>query len=69
MRKYSPGATAWIVENNAAVCQIQIKSYSGGFYIVVKAGTRAAIRLRENRIYATEEEARATLPQPRSPYG
>lgn len=69
MEKFKIGTVAWIVENNSCVCQVTIKGFKGGFYIVVKAGTKSAIRLRESRIYPTEEEARCTIKRPgKTPY-
>lgn len=33
MLRFDLGSTAWIVENNAVVCEVKIKSFSGGFYV------------------------------------
>ena len=62
MSKFKAGETAFIVENNHRIRQVIIKSYSGGFYVVRFADKEAGIRLRENRLYPSEDAAKAALP-------
>lgn len=62
MQKYKRGQKAYIIKNNVAVVAVTIKSYRGGFYIVQISGSPGAIRLRESRLFASAEEARAAIP-------
>lgn len=63
MKPLEPGTEAYIIENNMKVAKIIIKKYAGGFYTVQMADGSGGTRLREHRIYRTEEEAAATLPK------
>ncbi len=54
---------AYIIESNMKVREVWVLSVSGGFYLVRFLDSDGAIRVRENRLYATKEEAEAALPQ------
>lgn len=57
MSKFAAGSEAYIIENGYRVTKVIIKGYSGGFYTVQVHGSNGAIRLKEHRIYKTEDEA------------
>ncbi len=63
---------AYIVENGRNVREVVIVRRSGDFYLVRFADRGGGIRLREGRIFATQEAAEETLPKAkkvyRSPY-
>lgn len=61
MTKYKIGDTVWIVENNACAVPVTIRNFSGGFYLVVKDGTKTALRLREHRLFGSMEAAVSAL--------
>ena len=55
--RYKQGDTAFLVESNQIVREVQIKSASGGMYLVVFKDTGGGIRVKEHRLFATKEEA------------
>ena len=60
--KYKKGDTAYIIENNSYAREIKIVSASSGFYTVKFCDSRSsAIRVREGRLYKTEEEVNNVL--------
>jgi len=66
MDKSDLGQYVYIVENNKWVRKATVISHSGGFYTLgfLDGGMT---RLRESRVFATEEEANAVIPTPKSP--
>jgi len=66
MAKYNEGQYVYIVENNRWIRKAGVISYSGGFYTlrIVNGGL---IRLRENRLYANEEDAIKAVPPQEPP--
>lgn len=62
MPRFKAGETAYIIENNHRIRQVIVKSYAGGFYVVRFTDRAAGIRLRENRLYPSEDAAKAALP-------
>lgn len=67
MPRFKAGDAAYIIENNHRIRQVIIVRYAGGFYVVRFANKDAGIRLRENRLYPSEEAAKAALPPPDPP--
>ena len=60
------GDIAYIVENNSHVREVKIVGVSGGFYTVKFCDSQSsAIRVREGRLYKTEEEASRYLHNPK----
>ena len=60
--KYKKGDTAYIIENNSHAREIRIVGASSGFYTVKFCDSQSsAIRVREGRLYRTEEEANNVL--------
>jgi hypothetical protein len=54
---------AYLIESNMKVREVWVSSVSGGLYLVRFIDSDGAIRVRENRLYATKEEAEAALPK------
>lgn len=67
MAKYKAGDTAYIVESNRFVREVKIVNFSAGFYFIRFADSGGGIKVRENRLYATKEEAEATIKIPEEP--
>ena len=67
--KYQPGDHAWIVVSSIMVREVEILRFSGGLYTVrftdVSAG---GMKIRENRLIPTKEEAEAQLPSKQKKY-
>lgn len=63
MQKFRAGDTAYLVESNNFVREVQIKRRSGEFWLIVYDGVggRAGMRVREKRLFATEAEALAHI--------
>lgn len=59
--KYSPDDTAYLVESNRIIRKVKILKFSGGFYTARFVEGGGGIRVRESRLFATEEEAKASL--------
>ena len=59
--KYNFGDTVYIIESNQSVREAMIINCSGGF-CTIRFMNGGGIRLRESRLFATEEEAKAALP-------
>ena len=72
--KFKVGDTAFIVESNYHVREVEIRSCSGGMYLVRFKDNCGGIRLKEHRLFATQEDAEASMPKKenktvrRSPY-
>ena len=61
MPKFKPGDTAYIIENNLTITKVQVRTFSGGFYLLRLSTTGGGTRLREDRLFATQEEAEGEL--------
>lgn len=61
--KYKKGSTAFIVESNRIIREVVILRVTSDFYVVGFKDGGGAIQIRGSRLFASEEEARATLPQ------
>lgn len=60
-RSYKIGDRVYIVANNVNVQVFEVLSAQGNFYTLRNLETYGAIRLRENRLFATREEAENAL--------
>ena len=63
--KYEKNDTAFIVESNRIIRKVKIRNYAAGLYLVQFEDSTGGIKVRESRLFPSEEEARATLPQPK----
>ncbi len=61
MPRFKPGATAYIVESNRFIREVEIKSFSGGLYLLIFKDTGGGVRLRENRLFMTKEGAEESI--------
>ena len=56
--KYKPGDTVYIVSSVNRIKEAKVLKYSGGFYTLQFTDTGGGIKLRESRLFPTEEEAK-----------
>ena len=56
--KYKPGDTVYIVSSVNWIKEAKVLKYSGGFYTLQFTDTGGGIKLRESRLFPTEEEAK-----------
>lgn len=56
MPKYKPGDTAFLIESNVLVRKVIVRKYVGGLVLVQNAAG-GGIKVRESRLYKTQEEA------------
>lgn len=61
MPKFNIGDKAYIIENAIFIKEAIIIKVSGGFYTIKPKGTSGAYRVKESRLFATEEEANENL--------
>lgn len=59
--KYKNGDRVYIVANNVKVQALEVMNVQGDFYTLRNLETYGAMRLRENRLFATREEAENAL--------
>ena len=72
MSKFKSGDTVFIVESNRFIRETEVKSCAGGMYLVKFKDNGGGIKLKEHRLFATKEDAEASIPKAkpkyRSPY-
>ena len=56
--KFNPGDTVYIIESAIFIKKAKILKFGGGFYTIQIEGSKGAFRVRESRLYSTEEEAK-----------
>ncbi len=61
MPRFKPGSNAYIVESNRFIREVEVKSFSGGLYLLIFKDTGGGVKLRENRLFATKEGAEASI--------
>lgn len=66
--KYNINDTAFLIESNRTIREVKILKYAGGLYTVRFADGAGGIKVRENRLFATKDEASAALPKPEPHY-
>ena len=69
MTKYSPGDIVYIVANNRWVKKLEVQSVAYGLVTLRFLDHPEYIRLRESRLYPTQEAAEAALPKKEPPAG
>ena len=60
--KYNPGDTAFIVESNRFIREVTIFKFAGGLYTIHFKDSNGGIKVRQNRLFATKEDAEASIP-------
>ena len=63
MIMFRKGQTVYFLQSKKNVMQARIIAVSGGFY-TLKLADGGGIRLRESRLYATEEDAKKAIQKP-----
>lgn len=58
--QFEVGSTVYIVESNRIVSEVTVVKRSGDFY-TVRFGENGGIQVRGSRLYATQEDAEASL--------
>lgn len=58
---FKAGDICYILESNRRVRQAKVAGKSGEFYTIQLVGSCGAIRLKENRLFGTEEDARKSM--------
>lgn len=58
---FKTGDVCYILESNRRVRQAKVAGKSGEFYTIQFIGSCGAIRLKESRLFATEEDARKSM--------
>lgn len=61
MGKFKAGCKAFIVESSIFVKEVYVVKSSGGFCLIRYANGDGGYRVRESRLFATEEEAKASI--------
>ena len=61
--KYNIGDTVYFVESQRIIREVKIIKCGGGFYTMKFADGSGGIRLRENRLFGTKEEAENSIPK------
>ena len=61
MAKMKTGDTAYIVESNRLIREVEIKSCAGGMYLIRFKDSRGGIKVKEHRLFATKEEAESSI--------
>ncbi len=56
-RKYKAGDIAYIVESKRFIREVKILKFSGDLYTLQFTDSGGGIKLRENRLFRTKEEA------------
>ncbi len=72
MARMKAGDTAYLIESNRIIKPVKVVNCAGGMYLI-RFENGGGIRVKEHRLFATEEEARASLgiietPKRKSPY-
>lgn len=61
MAKMKTGDTAYIVESNRLIREVEIKSWAGGMYLIRFKDSGGGIKVKEHRLFATKEEAESSI--------
>ena len=58
------------LENNNRIREVEVRSSSGGMYLIKFPETGGGIKLKESRLFATKEEAQKSVHgyKPKTPY-
>lgn len=57
------GDTAFIIESNRLIREVEIIRYSGGLYLIRFKDSVGGIQIRKNRLFSTREGAEENMPQ------
>ena len=69
MGKFQPGDQLFMVVSNRYVRTCEVLKYAGGFYTIRFTDTPGGMRILEDRLFATREEAEASFKGKSIPIG
>lgn len=58
---FKAGDTVYIVESNRFIRETEVRSCSGGMYLLKFKDNGGGIKLKEHRLFATKDEAEASI--------
>lgn len=61
MQKYPNGTLVYIIQSKRFIREATVIRYGSGFYTIRFTDSRGGIRLREDRLFSSEEEARKQI--------
>ncbi len=61
MNGFKQGDTVFIVESNRFIREAEVRSYSGGLYLIKFKDNGGGIKVKAHRLYASKEEAEASI--------
>ena len=59
--KYKPGDLAYIVESNRYIREVQIRSASGGMYVIKFTDSGGGIKVKESRLFPSKTDAERSV--------
>lgn len=66
--KFKPGDKAYIIESRFFIREVEIIRFMGGLYTIRFIDSKGGIKVREDRLYSTKEEAEGKLPPKKTQY-
>ena len=60
---FRAGDTVFIVESNRFIREAEVRSCSGGMYLVKFKDNGGGIKLKEHRLFVSKEDAEASIPK------
>lgn len=66
LMRFKAGDTVFIVESNRFIREAEVRSCSGGMYLVRFKDNGGGIRLKEHRLFPTKEKAEASINIPKT---
>ena len=57
MPKFNPGDKAYIIESTIFIKEVVIVKFAGGMYLIKYPNSSGGYKVRESRLYKTEEDA------------
>ena len=61
MAKLKAGDTAYIIESNRIIREVEIKNCSGGMYLIRFKDSGGGIKVKEHRLFVSRDEAEASI--------
>lgn len=58
MPKFNPGDKAYIIESTIFIKEVVVVKFDGGMYLIKYPNSSGGYKVRESRLYKTEEEAK-----------
>ena len=65
---FKAGDTVFIVESNRFIREAEVRSCTGGIYLIKFKDNGGGIKLKEHRLFATKVEAEASIPKVKPKY-